>query len=74
MSNADKLAQLVASEGYHALDDLLEACITDSVCMGICCNPGCDYTTEVEPDQTEGYCEVCGTGTVKSAMVLAGIV
>ena len=74
MSDADKLAQLVASEGYHSLDDLLQACVTDSVSPGICTNSGCDYTTEVEGDQDRGYCEACGTGTVKSALVLAGLI
>jgi hypothetical protein len=37
-------------------------------------NPDCDYTTEVEPDQREGWCEECGTGTVRSGIVLAGII
>ena len=35
---------------------------------------GCDYTTEMEPDQEEGYCEACGGNTVVSALVLAGII
>ena len=30
------------------------ASITDSVCRAICMTEGCDYTTEMEPDQTEG--------------------
>ena len=46
----------------------------DSVCPGICMNSGCDYTVEVEPDQDRGYCERCGTQTVKAALVLAGII
>jgi hypothetical protein len=37
-------------------------------------NTGCHYTTEVEPDQSRGYCEVCGTQTVKAALILAGII
>jgi len=41
---------------------------------GICTNDGCDYTTDVEPDQDRGWCEVCGTNLVKSAPVLAGII
>ena len=69
-----KLKQLVAIEGYASLEDLLEAAVFNSVSPGICQTIGCDYTTEVEPDQTEGWCEVCGKGTVASALILAGLV
>jgi hypothetical protein len=69
-----KLAALLQSEGYDTLEELLEAVFSDSVSPGICMNSGCDYITEVEPDQTEGWCEVCGTNTVKSAPILAGII
>ena len=37
------------------LDDLLSASICDSVCPAICMTEGCDYTTEMEPDQEQGY-------------------
>jgi hypothetical protein len=74
LSETAKLAELVATEGYQSADALLEACITDAVCPGICMNLSCSYTTEVEPDQDRGYCEVCGTNTVKSALVLAGLI
>jgi hypothetical protein len=53
---------------------LLEAVFSDSVSPGICMNEGCDYTVEVEPDQDRGWCEACGTNTVKSAPILAGII
>jgi len=69
-----KLDELVESEGYDCLEELLEAVILDSVSPGICVNPGCDYTTEVEPDQNGGYCEVCRTQAVKSALILAGLI
>lgn len=38
---------------------------------GIC--PHCGYTTDVEPDQDRGWCEECEAQTVKSALILAGI-
>ena len=69
-----KLDELVDAESFDSLDNLLLAVISDSVSPGICMNPGCRYTTEVEPDQSQGYCEICGTRTVKSALVLAGII
>jgi hypothetical protein len=32
------------------------------------------YTAEVEPDRRQGWCEVCGTTTVQSGIVLAGLI
>lgn len=69
-----KLDQLAEAEGFSDYMDLLEEFSIDSVCPGICMNPECDYTTEVEPDCTAGHCEVCGTNTVKSGMILAGVI
>jgi hypothetical protein len=69
-----KLTRLVAVEGYASVADLLERSVCDSVCPGICTNDGCAYTTGVEPDQDRGWCEACGTNTVKSALVLAGLI
>jgi hypothetical protein len=37
-------------------------------------NDGCDYTEEMEPDQDRGVCPECHTGSMKSAMVLAGLI
>ena len=67
-----KLKQILESEGYDNLDVLLEAVITDSVSPAACLN--CSYTTEMEPDQYRGYCENCGTNTVVSVLVLAGLI
>ncbi len=67
----DKLKTLAEYEGFDSVENLLEAASCDSVSPGICTI--CDYTTEVEPDQSEGWCEVCNTGSVRSAQVLAGI-
>jgi hypothetical protein len=69
-----KLDQLVDSEGYDSLDDLIAAAASDSASPAICMNEGCDYTAEMEPDQREGWCEACGTNTVASALILAGII
>jgi hypothetical protein len=69
-----KLAQLCNHEGFDTLDDLLEAASLDSVSPAICVNEGCDYSTDMEPDQDAGHCEICGTQTVKSALILAGLI
>jgi hypothetical protein len=62
------------AEGYDELDDLLRDVIGHSVSPAICIERTCDYTTEMEPDQTRGYCEACGKNTVVAAPILAGII
>lgn len=67
----DKLAEI---EGFDDIMDMLEQYSCDSIVPGICINEDCEYTTEVEPDSRSGYCEECKTRTVKSCLVLAGII
>jgi hypothetical protein len=69
-----KLAQLIEIEGYSSLDDMLTAVVSDSVASGICVRGECSYTCDVEPDQDAGWCEACGRQSVRSALVLAGII
>jgi hypothetical protein len=71
---AAKLMKLCDLEGYKRLHDLLKASTTDSLCPAICMTEGCDYTTEMEPDEDAGYCEACGGNTVTSALVLAELI
>jgi hypothetical protein len=73
-SKAAKLMKLCDLEGYKRLNDFLKASARDSVYPAICMTEGCDYTTEMEPDQDAGYCEACGGYTVTSALVLAGLI
>lgn len=70
MGKLDKLAEI---EGM-SVEEMLEEATFDSVAKGICVNPECDYTTQVEPDCREGFCENCRTQTVKSCLVLAGMI
>ena len=73
----EKLAKLIEIEGFDDAETLFTAVISDSVCPAICCNPDnpeCGYTTEMEPDQDRGWCEVCGANTVVAALVLGGII
>jgi hypothetical protein len=69
-----KLQKLVEIEGFKDDISLFEAAVADSVCPAICMNDGCDYTAEMEPDQDRGWCEVCGTNSMKSALVLGGLI
>jgi len=68
-----KIKQLMQIEGFENLNDFIEERADDSIVPGICTNVECNYTTEVEPDCREGYCEECKTQSVKSALVLLGI-
>jgi hypothetical protein len=68
-----KLEVLAEIEGVDVIE-LLEGAAFDSVCPGICMSPDCDYTTEVEPDCHDGYCEACEKQSVKSALVLANMI
>lgn len=70
----EKLVKLAAIEGYDMVEDLIDDNAMDSVVPGICMNDECDYTTGVEPDSTEGWCECCEDNTVRSCLSLAGII
>jgi hypothetical protein len=73
-NKATKLMKLCEAEGFDSLDDLLAVATTDSICPAICMSEGCDHTAEMEPDQTEGYCEASGGNTVTSVLILAGLI
>lgn len=68
----EKLKELVESEGYSNTTEWLQDNMFKSVVMGICTNPTCDYTTDVEPDNRRGWCEICNRKSVASGLVLAG--
>lgn len=72
MKRSESLKKLMGEYGCDDLDQLLEVSLFDAIAPGICIK--CGYTTEVEPDCSNGYCEECGTGTVKSALVLANVI
>lgn len=69
-----KLSKPIESEDFENLEQMLQATVFDSVSPGICVNPECNYTVEVEPDQDRGWCEACGTRVVHSALTLAGLI
>ena len=69
---AQKLMKLCEIEGFENVEGVLFLSVTDSVCPAICMTEGCNYTTEMEPDQDRGYYESCGGNTMVSALVLAG--
>jgi hypothetical protein len=72
-SQGSKLSALAHEYGFSVVG-FIEEYGMDEVVPGVCMNPDCDYTTEVEPDQRQGWCEECGTTSVRSGLVLAGII
>lgn len=70
----DKLERLADLEGYDDYMDMLEDATYDSVVPAICTNPDCDATSQLEPDGEGGLCENCGTNTMTSCLILAGLV
>lgn len=73
VTNETKIKTIEELEGRDRMQ-IAQSAIMDSVCVGICMNENCDYTTDYEPDCTEGWCEPCDTGTVKSLMILMEII
>ena len=69
-----KLNTLVEDWGYGSALDLVEDYIHDGLMPSICMNDGCNYSTEMEPDQDRGLCECCGTNSVTSAGILLGVI
>jgi len=70
---ASKLDKLASVWGL-SVSEFIDSYALEGVSPGICMNPDCGYTTEVEPDQTEGWCEECETCSVRSGVVLAGLI
>lgn len=66
--------ELLAEDYGFSVEDLLQHYLIESIVPGICMNRDCDYTCEWEPDQDKGWCELCGTGSVASAYILAGVI
>jgi len=74
MENVNSKANELATQyGYTDPLQMMEEFFADSVHPAICMNVGCDYTTDMEPDQTRGWCEICNQGSVKSIGILLGI-
>lgn len=67
-----KLQQLAESEGKDIMD-MLEGAVMGDDCPAVCTNDDCDYSTNAEPDAQSYECPVCGTKTVTSCLIVAGI-
>lgn len=70
----EKISLLAKLEGAETVMSMLEEFDLEGAVPGICMNDGCEFTAYYEPDCDNGHCELCGTKTVKSAYVLAGVI
>ena len=71
-SPSQKSLELAQQYGYLCPTDLMIDYAHESNVPAICSE--CEYSTEYEPDQSNGYCEYCGTNTVKSILILQGVI
>jgi hypothetical protein len=70
---AAKLDELSAICGL-SVTEFIETYALDEVVPAICMKPDCDFTADLEPDQREGWCEECDTHSMKSGLVLSGLI
>lgn len=69
-----KAQQLARDFGYATELQLVEENMFSSVVPGICMMSDCDYTTDVEPDQDQGWCECCNMNSVQSILIITNLV
>ena len=72
LSPSQKALELAQAWGYLCPHELAHDYVFESVVPAICMD--CDYSTEYEPDQNAGHCENCSTNSVKSILILLGII
>lgn len=72
MTKKEALAKLASDYGYDSSFEMLDDYAFESLVPSVCVE--CGYTTDYEPDQDGGWCEVCEKNTVKSLLVLEGII
>ena len=68
-----KLELLAIDNGFNDSVKMLTECCMRSTVPAICMNENCDATYEYEPDQDKGWCEECGTKSVQSCLIIAGL-
>ena len=67
------LLDLLSQEGYgEDLSRFLDENGTDVMVPGICW--GCGEIQEVAPDEQRGWCEACKRNSIRSALILAGMI
>ena len=70
MKNNYGLDHLLKCEGITA-EEFLERFAFDGLVPCVCVQ--CGHTTDHEPDQDRGWCDECEANTMKSGLILMGI-
>jgi hypothetical protein len=70
----DKLETLAKIEGYESVEEMLLVTGMNGTVPSICMNDTCDYTEEMEPDQSAGWCVKCKDNSMKSCLVLMNLI
>jgi len=66
------LLDLLSDEGYgEDLGEFLDEYGVADIVPGICW--GCGNIERVEPDQQRGWCGACKRNSIRSALILAGV-
>ena len=65
------LQELLDAYGL-TLEQITEEGIDSGCCASICTE--CGATQYMEPDQDQGWCDDCKKNTIKSALILAGMI
>ena len=69
-----KLDDLLEIEDFKDSLEFAEEYVFASTVPGICTNSLCYNVYNYEPDQDEGWCDSCESNTVKSGLILAGMI
>jgi hypothetical protein len=67
-----KVHELLDQEGMTR-EEFLEEYGLESIVPGICMNVECHNVYHYEPDQTRGWCETCKDNSVKSGLIIMGV-
>ena len=74
MKSTQAAIEMIEEMEGEDIMDIAERGTFDGVCTGVCMNEDCQFTMEYEPDQDQGWCYECRTNTVKSALILLGVI
>ena len=69
-----KIEQLAQDCGYLSVVEMLEENLHKTMVPAICMEDGCNYSTDMEKDQTKGWCEICEKNNVQSCFEIEGLI
>jgi hypothetical protein len=65
------LLKICEGWGFRDVPELIDRYLFKEACPAICLT--CGHIAEKRPDALAGWCAICDTDTMRSAMVLAGV-